>query len=318
MNTPFVAVDALTVRFGERVAVNAVTASVNTGETIALVGANGSGKSTLLSAITGLLVPDAGSITMTVPVAKTSLMPVDVGFRSSMGVVFQSPSVDGTLTARENIVMAGRIQGLSRKEARSRATELLTWARLADRGDEITKQYSGGMRRRLDIARALVHRPALLVLDEPTTGLDIASVRDLWELLDSLTDVTILVATHDANEAERCDRVWIMHEGRLVADEMPEETLARLGGDTVELTTRGDSAELSRQLASALADAQVVRGEGSLTVHCSDGPAVAARLFELTETDAISELTVRRPSLSDAVLALIESQRGSERMEAAA
>ena len=199
--------------FGSRRALDGLSFSVARGEIFGLLGPNGSGKSTAFGALTGLVRPDAGECVLD----GVACRPGDRTLRARLGVVFQSPSLDDRLTARENLVLAARLRSVPRADAPRRVDELLAWSELADRAGEAVRTFSGGMKRRLDLARALVDAPDMLVMDEPTTGLDEASFQRAWERVGRLrreSGLTVLMTTHRAEEAERCDRIAIARSAR--------------------------------------------------------------------------------------------------------
>lgn len=215
-------VDGLTKRFGGRAAVDGVTFSVQCGEVFGLLGPNGAGKTTVMRVISTLTRPDGG---------RASVLGHDVvreprDVRRHVGLVFQEPSLDHRMTAYENLHLHGLLYGLKRRELRPRIEEALQFAGLEERAHSLVRTFSGGMRRRLELVRAFLHRPPVLILDEPTIGLDPQSRRAIWDYVFQLRTrdgVTVFLTTHYMDEAERCDRVAIIDNGRLVALGAPYE-----------------------------------------------------------------------------------------------
>ena len=248
---PIVQTEKLTHTYGLRVALHELTLSIFPGEAFALLGPNGSGKTTLFRILTTLIPPADG----VARVLGYDLATQREKVRPFIGVVFQNPSLDKQLTAEENLIYHGHLYGLRGRELRNRIKLLLERVDLADRAREIVNTFSGGMRRRVELAKGLLIRPRLLLLDEPSTGLDPIARSDLWKYLDQSrreTGVTIVMTTHLMDEADRCDRVAILDHGKLVACDTPENLKARVGGDVITLTTRGDPEALRKLLREKL------------------------------------------------------------------
>ncbi len=233
-----VSVENLVVKYGSRVAVSKVTFEVREREIFGVLGPNGGGKSTLFKVLATMLAPAAGSAR--VAGFDVERQPAEV--RRRIGVVFQSQSLDKKLTIEENLRSQGHLYGLSGSLLTARITEVMGRLRLADRRSELIESLSGGLRRRVEIAKGLLHRPAVLLMDEPSTGLDPGARRDLWNYIEELRDtqgITVLLTTHILDEADRCDRLVLLHHGALVADGTPAELKARIGGDVVVLERGG-------------------------------------------------------------------------------
>ena len=221
--------DRLGRAFGEATAVEDLTFAMAEGEFLGLLGSNGAGKTTALRMLTTLLAPTSGA---------ARVLGADVRreghrVRAGLGVVFQEPSLDARLTARENLALHADLYGLPRREVRALVAAALDWAGLGGEADRPVAGFSGGMRRRLELGRALMHRPRLLVLDEPTLGLDPEGRRDLWERVDALRredGLSVLMTTHNLVEAERCGRLLVMDRGRLVAEGAPADLKLRHAG----------------------------------------------------------------------------------------
>jgi len=304
---PEAAVETFEIRkcFGTLCAVDDVSIRVEGGEFFGFLGPNGAGKSTLIRMLTTVLRPTSG----TARVAGRDVVREPGKVRRSIGVVPQSLSSDLDLTARENMDIFGRYYGVARAVRHRRIDELLERVGLSKRADELVAAYSGGMRRRLDIARALVHRPALLFLDEPTTGLDPQSRRVVWEMLQSLMQdyaLTIFLTTHYLEEAEAlCRRVAIIDHGRIIALGSPEELKERIpGNDSVLLTLEGDG---ERARVAAEKEPYVHRAllQGStLQCYVDNGPRDLTPLVQLMERLGVSVVSVaiRRLSLEDVFL----------------
>ncbi len=234
MNAPAVLVDDLVVRFGELTAVGGVSFAVAPGEVFGLLGPNGAGKTTTIRVLTTLLAPTEGRAL----VAGHDVRSDSLAVRSRIGYIPQAISVDGALTAYENLDFYGRVTGVPRRERRERIEQAIETMELQPMLDRLARTLSGGMLRRLEIATALLNRPAVLFLDEPTVGLDPTARRMVWEHLEALVEqagTTILVTTHVMEEAERhCDRLGVIDRGRLVEQGEPAELLERHETDSLE------------------------------------------------------------------------------------
>ncbi|MDA0700059.1 MAG: ATP-binding cassette domain-containing protein [bacterium] len=215
-------------RYGNVVAVEDVSFAVDRGEFFALLGPNGAGKTTAVHMLTTLVVPTTGGAAVMGHDVVTA--PAEV--RRTLGMVFQDPALDDRLTARENLEIHAVLYGVPRRERRARVDHALEWATLVDAAGRRVRTFSGGMKRRLELARALMHDPSVLFLDEPTLGLDPQGRRHLWERLESLRrdGMTVLMTTHYLHEAEACDRVAIIDGGRVVALGIPAELVAAQPG----------------------------------------------------------------------------------------
>ena len=232
-------VDNLTHRYGDRLALNAVSFTVQRGELFGLLGPNGGGKTTLFRILTTLMNPIEGSV-------RLDGGPID---RRKIGVVFQSPSLDKKLTVLENLRHQGHIYGQRGAQLRARIDELLARFGLTDRANEMVEKLSGGLRRRVELAKGLLHKPELLLLDEPSTGLDPLARRDLGNYLQELRDkdgVTVLLTTHIMEEADRCNRLALLDRGKLVALDSPHALKERVGGDVVTVGIRDADGMLAR------------------------------------------------------------------------
>ncbi|MBI1345413.1 ATP-binding cassette domain-containing protein [bacterium] len=238
----------LTFRYGERVALQDVSFTVEPAEIFGLLGPNGGGKTTLFRLLTTLLPLQSGQIEL----GPHSLSDNAAAIRALLGVTFQSPSLDGKLTVQENLWHQGHLYGLLGGNLSRRIDEVTSWLGVQDRLTQLVDTLSGGLKRRVEIAKSLLHKPRCLILDEPSTGLDPGARLDLWTVLARLREqeqMTILVTTHLMDEAERCDRVAILDRGHLVASGSPTELRAELGGETLILKT-ADAAQLATAIAN--------------------------------------------------------------------
>jgi len=283
-------VEGLTHRYGERAALDGVAFSVRSGEVFGLVGPNGGGKTTLFKILSTALVPTSG----TARVAGIDVR--DGAVRRKIGVVFQAPSLDGKLTVAENLLHHGHLYGLSGGGLRQRIGEELARFGLADRSGDRVEKLSGGLQRRVELAKSLLHRPEVLLLDVPSTGLDPGARRDLWDALRGLKGVTVLLTTHLLEEAERCDRLAILHKGRVVALGEPLALRAEIGGDVVTVRSR-EVEKLAAGIREKLGESpQVV--DGTVRLARDRGHEFVGRLVEAFP-GMIESVTVAKPSLED-------------------
>ncbi|MET0782410.1 MAG: ATP-binding cassette domain-containing protein [Microbacterium sp.] len=272
--------------FGRQSVLSGLEFTVRAGEIFALLGPNGAGKTTTINILTTLVLPDEGCAT----VAGIDVVREPERVRQRISLTGQSAAVDDVLTGSENLVMLGRLSGLAPPTARNRAAELLERFDLVEAARKRVANYSGGMRRRLDLALSFVVTPSVLFLDEPTTGLDTRSRRELWRVIRGLADAgtTVLLTTQYLDEADQlADRIAVMDGGRIAATGTPDELKERLGGETVEL--RAHSGDLLREVPT-------------------DGTVSGLRraLDVLDESGAEGTVTLRRPSLDDVFLSLTE------------
>jgi ABC-2 type transport system ATP-binding protein len=250
----------LTHRYGERVALDDVSLEVAPGSFVALLGPNGGGKSTLFRIAATLMRPSAG----TVHVFGADVVGDAPAVRRKIGVVFQSPALDARLTVRENLVHHGRLYGLGGAALQRAVDDALIRVALADRARDLVLRLSGGLKRRAEIAKVLMTRPALLLLDEPTTGLDPGARRELWHDLSAIREAdgtTILLTTHLLDEAASADRVVLLDRGRVIVEGAPDELTRRVGGDVIRLQARDPVALSSRVRERFNAAATVVDDE---------------------------------------------------------
>jgi ABC-2 type transport system ATP-binding protein len=287
-------------------ALDGLSVEIAAGSVFALLGPNGAGKSTTVKILSTLSKPDSGSAT----VAGIDVARKPDRVRTAIGLVGQKASSDPMATTRENLELAGRIQGMARASTRARAAELLDRFDLADAADRLAKTLSGGMARKLDVAIGLMHRPAVLFLDEPTTGLDPEARAAMWaeiERLSSDEQVTVLLTTHYLEEADRlADRLAIVDHGRIVVDGAPEELKHELHGDTVQVEVGSDDAAVTalRLLAGLSALEEVESDGGSLRARARSGATAVPAVLAALEGGgvAVDSVTVARPSLDDVYL----------------
>lgn len=293
------AVDAqnLAFAYGDRSALDGVSFAIRPGEVFGFLGPNGSGKTTLFRILATLLRPDGGRLT----VLGHSFPDDASAIRRKLGVVFQAPSLDRELTVTENLRCHGRLYGLSRQEIRDRSGELLDRFGLAERADDRVATLSGGLARRVEIAKALLPQPRLLLLDEPSTGLDPGARRDLADRLADLAEdgVTVLLTTHFMEEAERCHRLALTSRGRIVAEGVPADLKDEVGGDVVSLEAE-DLETLKRDLDGRFSiSAEIL--DGRVRFEHESAHALLAPLAEAFP-GRIRSMTVARPTLEDVFL----------------
>ena len=304
------AIDARGIRksYGDVQALRGVDLRVSTSTVTALLGPNGAGKTTLVRILTTLLQPDAGQAWVAgYDVARDSSR-----LRGAIGLAGQSAAIDGILTGRENLELVGRLYHQPAADARRRAGELLEQFDLSEAADRQSKTYSGGMRRRLDLAASLMARPQVLFLDEPTTGLDPRSRRDLWDVIRQLVrdGTTVLLTTQYMEEADLlADQIAVIDHGRLIAEGTAAQLKSRTGGEVLAIHVE-DPATIeaaARTLANfGAGDPQVSPDTGEITMPVEHGSSMLADVIRgLDESGvAVSDITLRQPTLDDVFLAL--------------
>jgi ABC-2 type transport system ATP-binding protein len=285
--------------YGSRRALDGVSLRVERGEIFALLGPNGGGKTTLFRLASTLIPLQQGSIG--VLGCDVATAPNEV--RRRIGVVFQAASLDKKLTVRENLHYQGHLYGLAGRELASRAAQLLERLRVADRAGDRVETLSGGLRRRVELAKGLLHRPRLLLLDEPSTGLDPGARADLWQCLRELRDadgVTVVLTTHLLEEADKADRLAILDRGRLVALDTPEALRATVGGDTLSIEC-DEPAALAADI-ERLVGLRAAVVDGAVRLNEPDGHRLIARLVEALP-GRVRSITLGQPSLEDVFIA---------------
>ena len=292
--------------FGEITALKHVHLEIERGELFGLLGPNGAGKTTLISILGTMLPPSYGT-------AKVSGYDVRLQqnqVRRSIGIVFQDSTLDDELTGEENLDIHGRLYGMRHEVRRSRLDEVLELVDLDQRRNDFVKTYSGGMRRRLEIARGLMHRPEVLFLDEPTLGLDPQTRRRIWDHIRSLKEsygMTIILTTHYMDEADQlCSRVGIIDKGEIVALDSPERLKALLGGDVLAVDVRDPKPEFIEQLKDNEDLKSVTEQDGQLILNVVHGESFVPRVFEIAHhlDMTISAASVRKPNLEDVFIRL--------------
>jgi ABC-2 type transport system ATP-binding protein len=309
--SPMVEAEGLRKRYGDTQALDGVDLSVARGAILGLLGPNGAGKSTTVRILTTMTRPDGGRAR----VAGHDVATDAAGVRRSIGVTGQDATLDELLTGRQNLAMVGELSGLSRRRAVSRAAELLEQFTLTDAADRVVKGYSGGMRRRLDLAASLVAHPPVLFLDEPTTGLDPASRQRMWDIIREMVadGTTLLLTTQYLDEADvLADRIAVIDHGRVIAEGTPHELKAATGEAQLHLTLAVPHPGVADLLASLVSGAVHVSDDGrsvQAPVHSGSGLATAI-VRELDAAGAVvDDIAVHQPSLDDVFLALTGAPR---------
>lgn len=292
--------NGLTKKFGDLVAVDHVNLRIKKGELFGLLGPNGAGKTTFIHMLSTILPPTEG----TARVAGFDIRKNSDAVRAAIGIVFQDPSLDIRLTGRENLDFHGRMYGMAEKQRKDRMNKVLELVGLKDRVDSLVDTYSSGMRRRLEMARGLMHHPKILFLDEPTLGLDPQTRRSIWEYIQTLNkteNVTIILTTHYMEEADQlCDRVGIIDYGRVIALDEPGALKDELKGDIVSLKVQQPEKYVGVfQKSKFVGEVKVV--EDLLHLRVSNGEKLAPKLMELIRKRGgrVRAVSLRRPTLED-------------------
>lgn len=299
MTSSAVEIRRVTHHYGSRTALDDVSFDVAEGEIFALLGPNGGGKTTLFRLLSTLIPLESGAVVV---------LGNDVGLqthavRRSIGVVFQAHSLDKKLTVLENIHHQGHLYGLSGERLRLRANDILERLRLADRRHDRVETLSGGLRRRVELAKGLLHEPRVLILDEPSTGLDPGARADLWEYLRLLRreqGTTVVLTTHLLEEADKADRLAILDRGKLVALDTPERLRSEVGGDTLTIETDDPAGLADRVLQRFGFAVQTI--DGRVRLEQPDGHRLVAQLVEAFPGE-VRAVTLGKPTLEDVFIA---------------
>jgi ABC-2 type transport system ATP-binding protein len=288
-------VQNLTHRYGDRTALDNVSFEVRQGEIFGLLGPNGGGKSTLFRILSTMMVPTDGRVIL----AGHDVERDPAAVRRTVGVVFQTQSLDKALTVEENLRAQGHLHGLSGATLRERMQSAMERLGLQDRRRDLVETLSGGLKRRVEIAKALLHQPKVLLMDEASTGLDPAARRDVSRHVEMLRDkegVTILLTTHILEEADRCDRLILLHQGKIVAHGSPGELRSRIGGDVVVLDS-SNGAELAARIEQRFGLKPTVM-DGQVRVEIANGHRFISELFEAFP-GSIDSVSLHKPTLED-------------------
>ncbi len=293
----------LTRSFNSLTAVDKLDVTVETGEIFGLLGPNGAGKTTTISMLCTILKPTSG----TAKVNGFDIVKEATQVRRSIGIVFQDPSVDDRLTGRENLQMHANLYGVAPGEQKSRIDRILKLIELDNRADDILRTYSSGMRRRLELARGLIHYPKVLFLDEPTLGLDPQTRERIWQYVRELKkthDITVVLTTHYMDEADKlCDRIAIMDYGKIIALNSPAGLKETLAGDVVTVKAKNPKA-LADEIGKKLGLEKVQRINDSLEITVRNGKNLLPRIMELATKSKIfvDSIVLREPNLEDVFL----------------
>ncbi len=297
---PIIKVENLVKKFGSITAVNDVSFSVDEGTIFGFLGPNGAGKTTTINILCALLSPTSG----TAFVNGYDCLKESSSVRKSIGIVFQDTTLDKDLTAEENLIFHAYLYNVEKSERKKRVEEVLKFVDLYNRKDDFVKKFSGGMKRRLEVARGLIHRPKVLFLDEPTLGLDPQSRTNLWEFITKLPrihEVTIFMTTHYMEEAEVCDNIAIIDNGKIIASNSPDELKKTVGGDVIYLKTKNN--EKAKDEIEKLLNVEASIKNGELFLSTVKGDACIPELIR-TLGDSVQSVRLQRPTLNDVFLKL--------------
>ncbi len=294
----------LTRKFGNFTAVDKISFQVKQGELFGLLGPNGAGKTTIINMLSTLLKITSGQAQVNGFDVQTQKNKV----RESIGIVFQEPALDGRLTGKENLDFHARMYGINKEERRKRIKKVLKLVKLTDKADELVDNYSGGMKRRLEISRGLIQKPKVLFLDEPTLGLDAQTRRSIWEYIKKLNQknkVTIILTTHYMEEADfLCNRIAIIDHGKIIALDKPSNLKNFLGGDAITLELKKPSNKLKQQLEQKKWVKSIKQHNNKITLTTENGEKHIPEIIRTAEKQKIqiTSVNLRKPSLEDVFL----------------
>jgi ABC-2 type transport system ATP-binding protein len=297
---PIIQVQNLVKKFVNITAVNNVSFEVEEGSIFGFLGPNGAGKTTTINILCTLLSPTSGSAF----IAGHDCMNEPAEVRKAIGIVFQDTTLDKDLTAQENLMFHAYLYNVGKDIRKKRVEEVLRFVDLYERKDDLVKKFSGGMKRKLEVARGLIHRPKILFLDEPTLGLDPQSRNNLWEFISELPKkhrVTIFMTTHYMEEAEVCDRIAIIDNGKIIALAPPAELKKAIGGDVVYIRTTDNDG--TKQKIEQLFKLNVSEKEGELSITCPMGDTCIPEMIRTIGENVLS-VRIQRPTLNDVFLQL--------------
>lgn len=291
-------VSELSFRYGDRAALDSVSFSISPGAIFGFLGPNGGGKTTLFSILSTVLPIQEGDV----QALGYDLQHDSASYRERIGATFQTPGLDRRLTVLENLIHQGNLFGLSGHDLRQTAEELLTQFGVVDRQQDIVDKLSGGLKRRVELAKCLIHRPSLLLLDEPSTGLDPGARHELWSSLERLRaeqGVTVVVTTHLMEEAERCDELALLHLGRIVVQGSPLSLRRRLPGECLTIVADQPDALKNKLKEELQVDAQ--RAGETLRIHQANGQELFQQIMDRF-SDEIRSISLGKPTLEDVFL----------------
>jgi ABC-2 type transport system ATP-binding protein len=295
---PVIQVDNLTKRFGNIKAVNDVSFTVEEGTIFGFLGPNGAGKTTTINILCTLLAPTSGMAS----ISGHDCIKNPSEVRKSIGIVFQDPTLDKDLTAYENLMFHAYLYDVKRSEMKGLIHDALNFVGLYERRDDLVKKFSGGMKRRLEVARGLIHRPRVLFLDEPTLGLDPQTRASLWDFIVKLPEehnVTIFMTTHYMEEAEVCDRIAIIDNGKIISTGTPDELKKTVGGDVIYIKTT-DNIKAKEEI-KKLFNVQVSEKDNELFLTSLKGDSCIPELIK-TLGETVQSVRLQRPTLNDVFL----------------
>ena len=304
INMVAIEVRDLTKKFNGFIAVDNISFEVKKGELFGLLGPNGAGKTTTINILSTILTPTLGYA----KVCGYDIIKERDNVRRNIGIVFQEPALDNKLTGRENLEFHAMMYGINKEERRKRIAEVLELVELSDKANVLVENYSGGMKRRLEIARSLIHKPKVLFLDEPTLGLDAQTRRHIWDYIKRLnreSNITIILTTHYMEEADYlCDRIAIIDHGKIIAMDTPKRLKDRLGGDIITFELEGSSNEFMNAVNKLKFVKSVKKHDGELTVMVEQGEKRIPELISMAQKKGvdIKSVTLHKPSLEDVFL----------------